>query len=136
VQTSGSILYATANRLQINLDSAIESDKLYVYEETIETMINTLYETSLYEIKQAAIKMLEGDIRDMVAGLRRVNREGIPQIRAYLGNAQVKAALAFTMFDRREEQTSKIRLENRYQALLECRDNLENARDFLEPLVY
>ena len=132
--TSGSILNATAKRLQVNLGTATENSKLLVYKETIETMINTLYETSLYEIKQPAIKMYERDIKDIISGLRRVNKEGISQVRTYLGNAQVKASLAYTMFDRREEETSKTRLENRYKALLECRDNLENARDYLGPL--
>lgn len=132
--SSGSILNATAKRLEVNLGAATESSKLLVYKEAIETMINTLYETSLYEIKQPAIKMYERDIKEIVSGLRRVNKEGVLQIRAYLGNAQVKAALAFTMFDRREEEASKTRLENRYKALLECRDNLEDAKDYLVPL--
>ena len=51
-------------------------------------------------------------------------------------NAQVNAAFAFTMFDTKEEKESQMRLKNRYNALLECRNNLEDALDFLEPLVY
>jgi hypothetical protein len=135
VQTAGSILYATAKQLRIDLGTATEDSKLHVYKETVEAMINMLYDTSLYIIKKPAIEMLEADIKDMLAGLRRVNKNGIRQIRTYLGNAQVKAALAFSMFDTKEEQGSKMRLENRYNALLECRDNLEAAWDFLEPLV-
>ncbi len=132
---SGSILNATAKQLKINLATAGEVSKLRVFKETLEAMINTLYETSPYEIKKPAIKMYERDIKDMLSGLRRVNRDGISQLRTYLGNAQVKAGLAITMFDRKEEETSSVRLENRYQALLDCRANLENARDFLEPWV-
>jgi len=135
VLPSGSILNATAKQLKINLATAGEVSKLRVFKETLEAMINTLYETSPYEIKKPAIKMYERDIKDMLSGLRRVNRDGISQLRTYLGNAQVKAGLAITMFDRKEEETSSVRLENRYQALLDCRANLENARDFLEPWV-
>lgn len=135
MEISGSILYATAERLQINLGNATENNKLLVYKQTVEAMIEMLYETGLNEIRIAAIEMLEREIREMVAGLRSVNKTGIPETRSYLEKAQVKATLALNMFGREEEEMSKTRLENRYEALLECRSKLENAKDFLEPLV-
>ena len=135
MQTSGSILYSTATRLQIDLSKTTEIRKLRVYKQAMELMIDMLYETSLRSIKRLAVEMLESDIREIIAGLRKINQNGVSEIRTYLGQAQVKADLALSMFDRKEEEISKTRLENRYGALLELRTNLENALDFLIPLV-
>jgi len=135
VLPSGSILSTTATQLHINLSTAAENEKLSVYKTTTDSMINMLYETSLNEIPKAAIEMLEKDIREMISGLRSANSKGIDQIRSYLEKAQVKSTLALSMFDRKEEEMSKTRLENRYEALLECRAKLENARDYLAPLI-
>lgn len=130
-----SILFNTAALLHINLGSAAENERLLVYKETVEAMIDALYATSLNVFRRAAIEMLERDIREMIAGLRRVNRSGIPQIRSYLEKAQIEATLALNMFDYGEEEMAITRLEKRFEALLECRTNLENAKDFLLPLV-
>ncbi len=130
-----SILRSTATRLKIILVTATESSKLFVYKETIEAILNMLYKTSLRIIKQRAIKLLEEDIREMISGLRRVNKDGIIETRKYLEKAQVKATLALSMFGRDEEEISKTRLENRYEALIECRGNLEKALEFISPMI-
>lgn len=132
---SGSVLHATASRLNVNLHTATEEKKLLVYKEAVESMINTLYEISLDTMTKKAIKIFEKDIREMTTGLRKVNKNGVIQIKDYLEKAQVKATLVSDMFGRKEEEASRTRLQNRYEALIECRGHLERAKDYLVPLV-
>ena len=75
-----SILRSTATRLKIDLVTAAERNKLFVYKETIVAVIDILYKTSLRIIKQRAIKLFEEDIREIISGLRQVNKNGIPSV--------------------------------------------------------
>jgi hypothetical protein len=129
-----------ANAIIGKQDFAPELDPLLTCVQNIESILSTYYDTSLISLTQNAFSDDEEQLREVIRTLFILSQKmrkasGIKEAKTYLESAITNLYLVLHTFDDQEEREARKRWRTRYEELIDCRNNLQKAVEYLRPMV-
>ena len=117
----------------------IERDPLLICLQEIESITLALYEIPLDKITQHSVRVYEEQVRAInyeLFNIIKVKRDkGIREAKKYTEDAITHLYVALQLFDDKQEKNTAQRLKTRFEELIHCRNNLQKAIEYIEPMV-